>query len=61
MGVMALSIPLPIYLGRVKMALAKELHDKVLYADADMNKADWIPPVGVRWRSTGRRSRAPPT
>jgi len=47
MGVMALSLPLPIYLGRVKMSLAKELHDKVLYADADMNKADWMTAVGT--------------
>lgn len=46
MGVMALTIPLPIYFGRVKMKLAEELHDKVLYADADMNKADWMTAVG---------------
>ncbi|RWZ59320.1 cation transporter [Labedella populi] len=46
MGVMALTIPLPIYFGHRKMALAKELHDKVLYADADMNKADWQTAVG---------------
>lgn len=46
MGVMALTIPLPIYFGRVKMRLATELHDKVLYADADMNKADWMTAVG---------------
>ncbi len=46
MGVMALTIPLPIYFGRRKMALAKELHDKVLYADADMNKADWQTAAG---------------
>ncbi|WP_347755683.1 cation transporter [Agrococcus sp. ProA11] len=46
MGVMALTIPLPIYFGRVKMRLAKELHDKVLFADADMNKADWMTAVG---------------
>jgi divalent metal cation (Fe/Co/Zn/Cd) transporter len=32
----------PIWLGRVKMKLAEKLHDKVLYADADMNKADWM-------------------
>ena len=32
----------PIWLGRVKMKLAETLHDKVLYADADMNKADWM-------------------
>lgn len=43
---MALTIPLPIYFGRVKMRLAEELHDKVLYADADMNKADWMTAVG---------------
>ncbi|WP_157007319.1 cation transporter [Agromyces laixinhei] len=47
MAVMALTIPLPIYFGRVKMSLAKELHDKVLYADADMNKADWTTAVGT--------------
>jgi cation diffusion facilitator family transporter len=47
MAVMAATIPLPIYLGRVKMSLAKELHDKVLYADADMNKADWTTAVGT--------------
>ena len=35
------SIP-PVVLGRMKMRLAEELHDKVLYADADMNKADWM-------------------
>jgi cation diffusion facilitator family transporter len=46
MGAMALTIPLPIYFGRVKMKLAEELHDKVLYADADMNKADWMTAAG---------------
>jgi divalent metal cation (Fe/Co/Zn/Cd) transporter len=46
MGVMALTIPLPIYFGHRKMTLAKELHDKVLFADADMNKADWQTAVG---------------
>ncbi len=46
MGAMALTIPLPIYFGRVKMRLAKQLHDKVLYADADMNKADWMTAAG---------------
>jgi divalent metal cation (Fe/Co/Zn/Cd) transporter len=30
------------FLGRAKMRLAKELHDKALYADADMNRADWL-------------------
>lgn len=32
----------PVVLGIMKMKLAKTLHDKVLYADADMNKADWM-------------------
>jgi len=46
MVAMALTIPLPIYFGRVKMRLSAELHNKVLYADADMNKADWMTAVG---------------
>ena len=29
-------------LGRMKISLASQLHDKVLYADAKMNKADWL-------------------
>ena len=29
-------------LGRMKLPLAKDLHDKVLFADAKMNKADWL-------------------
>ena len=40
-GVMLLSVPGPVILGRMKLKLAEQLHDKVLYADADMNKADW--------------------
>lgn len=32
----------PVILGRLKMPLANRLHDRVLYADADMNKADWM-------------------
>jgi cation diffusion facilitator family transporter len=32
----------PIILGRLKKPLAEQLHDKVLHADADMNKADWM-------------------
>ena len=35
------SVP-PAILGRKKMKQAEALHDKVLYADADMNKADWM-------------------
>ena len=46
MTVMALTIPIPVILGRKKMRLAEQLHDKVLYADADMNKADWMTAAG---------------
>ncbi|HEV2774221.1 MAG TPA: cation transporter [Solirubrobacteraceae bacterium] len=31
-----------VFLGHAKMPLAAALHDKVLYADAKMNKADWM-------------------
>jgi cation diffusion facilitator family transporter len=31
-----------VILGRLKLPVAAELHDKVLYADAEMNKADWL-------------------
>ena len=31
-----------VLLGRAKLPLADALHDKVLYADAKMNKADWL-------------------
>lgn len=36
----------PVFLGRAKMPLATTLHDRVLYADADMNKADWMTAAG---------------
>ena len=29
-------------LGRIKLPVARDLHDKVLYADAKMNKANWL-------------------
>lgn len=35
------SIP-TLILGRIKKRLAAQLHDKVLHADAQMNKADWM-------------------
>ncbi|WP_305783746.1 cation diffusion facilitator family transporter [Symbioplanes lichenis] len=31
-----------ILLGRAKQRIARELHDKVLFADAEMNRADWL-------------------
>ena len=35
----------PVLLGRAKLPLARTLHDRVLYADAQMNKADWMTAV----------------
>lgn len=32
----------PFVLGRMKLPLAKELHEKALQTDADLNKADWL-------------------
>jgi divalent metal cation (Fe/Co/Zn/Cd) transporter len=52
-GVMALTALPPVFIGRAKMGLAEELHDKVLYADADMNKADWMTAVGSMVGVTG--------
>ena len=37
----------PVLLGRAKMRLAAALHDKVLFADAEMNKADWATAGGA--------------
>jgi cation diffusion facilitator family transporter len=36
----------PVLLGHMKVKLARELHDKVLYANAKMNKADWMTALG---------------
>lgn len=43
----------PFFLGRAKMPLAQSIHDKVLYADADMNKADWMTAVAAMIGITG--------
>ncbi len=40
-AVMVLVVPGPFFYGRAKARLAPQLHNKVLYADADMSKADW--------------------
>lgn len=40
--VMVVTAVPPFILGRMKLRLASLLHDKVLYADAKMNKADWM-------------------
>lgn len=41
-AVLAYSVIPPVILGRLKQPLAIELHEKVLYTDAEMNKADWM-------------------
>lgn len=47
MVVMALTVVPMVILGRMKLKLAKPLHNKVLYADADMAKADWMTAVAT--------------
>jgi cation diffusion facilitator family transporter len=42
LGALAYSGIPPLILGRMKQPLADELHDKVLFADARMNRADWL-------------------
>jgi cation diffusion facilitator family transporter len=42
LGALAYSAIPPVILGRMKLPLARDLHDKALHADADMNKADWL-------------------
>jgi cation diffusion facilitator family transporter len=42
LGALAYSTIPQVILGRLKQPLAKELNDKVLYADAEMNRADWM-------------------
>ena len=46
-AVMIPTAVIPVILGRMKLKLAEELHDKVLRADADMNKADWTTAVAT--------------
>lgn len=42
MGVLLYSVIPPVVLGHMKLPLAQRLHDKALYADASMNRADWL-------------------
>jgi cation diffusion facilitator family transporter len=42
LAALAYSITSEAILGHVKFPLAKRLHDKALYADAEMNKAGWM-------------------
>lgn len=41
-AVLAVTSVAPVILGRKKLPLACELHDKALHTDAEMNKADWL-------------------
>lgn len=41
-AVLVYSVIPPVILGRLKQPLAKKLHNKVLFTDADMNRADWL-------------------
>lgn len=41
-GAMFVTAIPPVVLGRMKMKVAQLLHDKPLYADADMNRANWM-------------------
>lgn len=36
----------PVLIARAKMPLAEQLHDRILFADADMQKADWMTATG---------------
>jgi divalent metal cation (Fe/Co/Zn/Cd) transporter len=42
LAVLAYTGVIPVILGRMKRAPAEALHDKVLVADAEMNRADWL-------------------
>jgi cation diffusion facilitator family transporter len=47
LGALAYSTIPQVILGRLKQPLAKELNDKVLHADAEMNRADWMTGVAA--------------
>lgn len=53
MVVMAVGIVPPLILGRMKLGPAKQLHNKVLFADSKMNKADWLASVATIAGVTG--------
>jgi cation diffusion facilitator family transporter len=41
-GALIYSVIPPLVLGRMKLPLARELHEKALQTDADLNKGDWL-------------------
>jgi cation diffusion facilitator family transporter len=47
LGALTYSTVPQVVLGRLKQPLAHELHDKVLFADAEMNRADWMTGVAA--------------
>ncbi|GEC77032.1 hypothetical protein GCM10010213_26370 [Microbacterium maritypicum] len=44
-AVMVLVVPGPFFYGHAKAKIAPDLHNKILYTDADMAKADWTTTV----------------
>jgi cation diffusion facilitator family transporter len=55
-GVLAYTAIPSVILGKVKTPIADQLHDRILYADARMNRADWLTPsaailgiIGIRF------------
>lgn len=50
---MAIGVIPPLILGYLKMKPAKQLHNKVLYTDSKMNKADWLASVATVIGVTG--------
>ncbi|GAA4476798.1 cation transporter [Enteractinococcus fodinae] len=54
MVVVSVIVVIPaIIIGRINAKLAPPLHNKVLYADADMNKADWMTGIATAVGLTG--------
>lgn len=47
LAALAYSVVPPVILGRLKQPLSETLHDKVLLADARMNRADWLTAVAA--------------
>lgn len=53
MAALAYSIVPPVIIGRMKKPVAEKLSDKVLYTDAQMQKADWMTGVAAILGITG--------
>lgn len=46
-GALVYSTAAPVMLGIIKQKMARSLHDKVLFTDSQMNKADWLSGVAA--------------